>query len=775
MSRGLADARTFETLDFAAVRDRLSAAARTERGRRYAALLEPSGDFGAVRVAQSLTSQVRELVATGMHALPALDTAAWTQRAAAGMSLTAAELRAIADALSAASAAINKTREAPPGPLETLTAPHRDLSELRRAIENAIDERAAVLDRASPALMRIRKQLATSQNEARDRVAALLRSAKCARAIQDAVVTIRDGRFVLPIKAEFSGEVPGIVHDTSSSGQTLFVEPLAALEVNNRVRTLRIDEEREVARVLEDLSRRTGGDASQIETNVDILAHLDLLIAKAQLAQAMDAAAPQLVDDAALGIAAGRHPLLDGRAVPQSLTLDRETRLLVISGPNMGGKTVALKMVGLFVTMVYAGMQIPASPETRIGRFGRIFTDIGDEQSIADNTSTFSAHLRRMREIFEAADDRSLVLVDEIGGGTEPTSGAALAVAMLEKLIAVGACGIVTTHATELKLFAHETAGVANASVRFDPRTFAPTYQLDVGLPGQSLAFPLARTLGIPPSIIARAEALLSGRDRDYEQALADLSEQASRLQEERETLARDRAHVERLQGNLRSRADALERERRSFAEAAQTRLTQTLRDFSQQLGERDRVPRKVTRGQSELLNKTLEDMRRDLGISDVPAAPTANAGPLAAGDLVRVGSLGQDASVISDNGDTVLVALGALRTVVRRADVRRIGAAVAPVSDAGSGERRLQSSLAAAAELDVRGKRYVDAEPLVDRWIDEALIAGHSPLRLIHGKGTGMLGRGLQEFLRAHPAVSAVRYGDENEGGSGVTVFELR
>jgi DNA mismatch repair protein MutS2 len=768
------------------VRERVVAQSVTARGRQRAEALRPFSDFERVRREQAATEFVRELVAAvDLHVLPAIDTSDLTQRAAIGTSLSPAELRGIADAIGAAAAAYNKTREQPGEALADITSGYRPLKELQRAIADAIDERGTVVDRASPALARIRKNLAHAQSEARDRVHALLRSPKYARAIQDSVVTIREGRFVVPVKSEFSADVPGIVHDTSSSGQTLFVEPLAALDANNRVRTLRIDEEREVQRILDQLSRQVGAEAGQIEANVEMLAELDVLVAKAKIAEAMDARAPELIEAAGVTVIGGRHPLLGGRAVPQSLNLDDQTRLLVISGPNMGGKTVALKMVGLFVLMTYSGMQIPAEDGTRIGRFARIFADIGDEQSIAANTSTFSAHLARMRDIFAEAGPQSLVLVDEIGGGTEPTSGAALAIAMLERLLAVRACAIVTTHSTELKLFAHETPGVINASVRFDPQSFAPTFHLDVGTPGQSLAFPLARSLGISPEVIARAEELLSTRDRDYERALAQLSDLNAKLQNERDAVQRERGHVDTLQANLRARGEALERERRAFAESADARLQQTLREFAERLaasrsGEA-RAQAKVTRGQAELLQRTLEDMHQELGLSGHPEESKDSersrrvAEELSNGDAVRIVSLAQDGTVIADNGDSVLVAIGPMKTVVQKSDVRRIGAALRRGPGSQAADTKLEAASKTVSELDVRGKRFAEAEPLVDRWIDEAVLAGNSPLRLIHGKGTGMLGRGLQEFLAAHPQVKNVRYGDENEGGGGVTVFELR
>jgi DNA mismatch repair protein MutS2 len=781
LSNDLADQRTLETLDYAGVRERVVEATRTQRGRRAAEDLRPFVDFEHIKREQTATEAVRELIVTAdFHVLPAADTGELTQRASAGTSLSATELREVGEAVGAAAAAYSKTREQPHAVLEAITAGYRPLKDVQKAIFEAIDERGTVLERASHALGRIRKNLQQANAEARDRVSALLRSAKYAKAIQDAVVTIREGRFVVPIKAEFSGEVPGIVHDTSSSGQTLFVEPLAALDANNRVRTLRSEEEHEIARILAELSRLVRSNAQQIETNVDMLAELDVLAAKARVAQSMNARMPELSESSTLYIHEGRHPLLSERAIPQSLELSEHTRLVVISGPNMGGKTVALKMVGLFVAMTYSGMQIPAGAGSRIGRFTRVVADIGDEQSIAENTSTFSAHLGRMREIIAQADDRALVLVDEIGGGTEPASGAALAIAMLERLLSVRAAGVVTTHATELKLFAHQTPGVVNASVRFDPQTFAPTYHLDVGTPGQSLAFPLASALGISPEIIDRAQALLGSRERDYESALAELSELNTRLQVERERAERERAQTAQLQADLRAQAERFERERRDFAQAAENRMQQTLRDFATELARRSQrqgsARPRVTPGQSELLQRTIDEMHRDLGLDSSDSGLSQPGGAFEKGDVVRVISYAQDAEVLEDNGDTVLVAIGPMRTVVPKSDVQRKHSPRQgrPRDDAG-GQARVEAATRTMAELDVRGKRYVEAEPLVDQWIDEAMLAGNTPLRLIHGKGTGMLGRGLQEFLRGHPHVSNVRYGDENEGGGGVTIFDIR
>ena len=784
----IADERTLDALDFAAVRTRVVQATRTHRGRARAAELSPTTDFTIVRVAQARTAAIRELVVSkDLHVLPAVETVEFTQGAALGRTLAPAELRSVGEAISAAAAAYNALREDLNETLAPLLAGYTPLRELHRALTDSIDERGVVLDRASPALARIRKSLQHAQSDARDRVGAIVRSGKWAKAIQDAVVTIREGRFVVPIKAEFQGEFPGIVHDTSSSGQTLFIEPLAALESNNRLRTLRLEEEREVQRVLETLSRSLGAQADAVERNVEMLAEIDLLVAKANVARAMDALAPELTDEAVVHIERGRHPLIADGVIPQTIPLDGATQLLVISGPNMGGKTVALKMVGLFLAMTYAGMQVPASLGTRIGHFSYVIADIGDEQSIVGNASTFSAHLQRMREMLARADGRTLVLVDEIGGGTEPGAGAALAIAMLERLLEVGAHGVVTTHATELKLFASGTPGVANASVRFDPQTFRPTYHLDLGAPGQSLAFPLAQALGIAPAIVDRAQSLLDSRERDYESALAELSLRSAELQSERDAALAERRVAERERDALARDRAAFDAEQTAFADRAEERLTQGLREFTSELQRRAEAAQasrpRVTTAQSALLAKTAAEMRKALGIKDAAEAAVHD-GNFAPNDRVRVRSLRQDATVIEDYGDTVLVAIGPMKTVVKKPDLERaLRQAQGDTWKAQGDTRRraqgqsakMEAAARTMAELDVRGKRYVDAEPVVDRWIDEAVLAGNSPLRLIHGKGTGMLGRGLQEFLRMHPGVKSVRYGNEDEGSGGVTIIELR
>jgi len=783
-SRPLADERTLEMLDFEAIRRMLAQHTATDRAARLARSLVPRSGSEHVRREQAATREMRAVVSADPFDLPrVVEVGDAIGRAARGAPLGGEELRDIGVALAAADAAVRRirssARDAPS--LVTRCSANTYLASVTKRIAEAIDERGQVLDRASPALGRIRRQATSAQDEARDRCQAILRSAKYAKAIQDSLVTLREGRFVIPVKAELAGQVPGVVHDTSASGHTLFVEPLGALEVNNRLRALRIEEQREVARVLAELSRFVGENAIQAEINLDVLAEIDLLLARVRVAERMQASAPEIVDEARLEVRDGRHPLLGERAVAQSLALDRDVRIIVISGPNMGGKTVSLKMVGLFVAMAYCGLQLPAAEGSAIGDFEYLGCDVGDEQSIAENTSTFSAHLNRLRLILERAGPRSLVLIDEIAGGTEPASSAALAIASLEFLLEKGARGVVTTHATELKLFAHATAGLQNASVRFDSATYAPSYQLDVGSPGQSLAFPLARALGIDAGIVERAERLLGENERDYDRAIAEVAEIRAQAVAERAELGKEREHLSKLQENARRRAEALERERRKLADQAEERLSTRLRDFAAELERRsiDRSPgrARVTPGQSALLSHVLDEVHQELGLKP-SQTHAATVSAVSIGDTVSVASLGSEGTVVDDYGDNVLVAVGSMKTVVPKRELQvtcRAGLVAArPSAQARAGAAALDAASSARGELDVRGKRFVEAEPLVEKWLDEAQLLGLSPLRLIHGKGTGLLGRGLQEYLKQHAAVKSLRYGSANEGGGGVTIVEL-
>jgi DNA mismatch repair protein MutS2 len=771
------DERTLDALDFTAIRDRLARHAATQLGHERLLALSPAGDVERIALEQAATTEMRALVVAHDFALPRVDDLRdAVARSAVGSTLEGADLRAIAHALAAADTALAAVRAADAPVLTARCAGVRSLRSIVNRIDHAIDERGVVLERASPALGRIRRDAANALDEARERTGAIARSAANRNAIQDALVTIRDGRFVVPVKAEAASAIPGIVHDTSATGQTLYIEPLSTVETNNRVRRLRLEEEREVARILAELSSIVGREAADVERNLEALTEIDVVLARAIVAHQMNAVAPVLSDRPEFSVRNGSHPLLGERAVAQSLALDDDVRLLIVSGPNMGGKTVSLKMTGLFVAMTYCGMHLPAS-EATVGAFDHVDCALGDEQSIALSASTFSAHLARLRAILDRAGPRSLVLIDEIASGTEAAQGAALAVAILETLLARGAHTIVTTHATELKLFAQSTAAARNASVRFDPATHAPTYQLDIGTPGASLAFPLARSTGIDEAIVARAESLLSTGERTYEEALGELAQRRSELAKQRDELERERVHLNALQETARRRADALERERRAIERGAEERLAKALREFTAELERRQARSARMTPGRSALLEEVLDGVRRDLGITPQPDDSGAPPQRFESGDVVFAQTLGTQADVVEDYGDTVLVAAGPLKAVVAKPALRFVRKR-APSSPARTKRDRADAEVGRVAgartELDVRGMRFAEAEPIVERWLDEAQLAGLDSVRLIHGKGTGLLGRGLQEHLRTISGVQSLRYGNADEGGSGVTVVEL-
>ena len=776
----LCDPRTCEVLDWAAICDRLATQTHSDRATVWARELTATGNFSHASLAIAQTTEMRTLLGEGFSLQRVIETRDAVAAAERGSAVTPADLRAIAAGAAAANAAVRRVREAGGERLREVSGGFVPLPHIVSKIEDAIGERGEVLDRASHELTRLRRGIATAQAEARDRTTSIARSQRYRPMLQDDVVTVREGRFVVPVKAEFSGSFPGIVHDSSASGQTYFVEPIEALDANNRLRALRVQEEHEVARILAELSALVGAHAGQLENNAEIYAKLDLVSAKARLAESTRSEAPGLQDAPVLTIASGRHPLLGERAVPQSLSLDAQGRMLLISGPNMGGKTVTLKMVGLFVLMAYAGMHVPAESGTTIGRFERIFADIGDEQSIAQNASTFSEHLRRYAEILREAGPRSLVLMDEVGSGTEPAAGAALAIALLERLLAAGALTVATTHSSELKLFAHSASGVRNASVRFDPQTYAPTYQLDVGSPGQSLAFPLARAMQVDQKVVERAEQILSSSERDYEGALNELAELHATLAAERDALSRERTRTQELENAAEEQRRRFEGERRDFARQAEQRLTDSLRTFVRDLERRSGERRlgKVTSGQHAALSRAIGELHRELGLEGKRRTKDGGA-EIHVGDRVIVGTLEQEGSVVAlDEGSgEAVVQIGPMRTTVKKRDLSLASGAVRPQKrrDTGAGDRASAVAAQAMPEIDVRGKRLIEAEPAVEQWLDEAAMLGYSPLRLIHGKGTGLLGRGLQEYLKTNHNVRSFRYGNETEGGGGVTIIELR
>lgn len=717
----------------------------------------------------------------------AVDTVPLVEQAEKGAALSALDLRRIADterSLRKAVAALYDDQR-PPGPLRALAKQHQRTDDVVSAIDRAIEEDGRVGDSASSELSSIRRQQRALHEQVRERCRSITHSAELAKMLSEPIVTVRAGRYVVPVRSEFATQFPGVVHDQSASGATVFMEPLASVEANNRLRSLEAAEEREIARILSELSALVGAQAAQLRSNALLLARLDSIGARARWAVAREAGRPLLSADAVIRIVRGRHPLLRHRAVPLDFEIGEGFDAVVISGPNMGGKTVVLKTVGLFCLLAYAGIPVPAGAGTILGEFRDIACVIGDEQSIAQDLSSFSAHLRALKVATQGANSRSLILVDEIGSGTEPAAGAALAQACIEKMIRAGAKVAVTTHFTQLKTFAAAHDRVRNASMLFDPQTHAPTYLFAMGIPGQSLAFALARALELDAKVIARAETLLGIDAQNLERTFEKLAAERDQLKQMQAQLDEQRQRAQAQEQNMRQRIAALDQEREAFGHRASAELAKAVEAVRRQLLEEaqrrtDAATRQAAKPlphSERLLAQTLSEMRRSLGLeSDEHGVSSTRR--FRAGDEVYVRSFDASGVVAEIYDDNLLVTMGTLKTLVPAKDVL----AKAPSSPPSSKKRGRSPSSAserlaatdATTAIDVRGMRVDEAWPLVDKALDNAALAGLSELRVIHGRGTGQLGRGIREFLEGHAQVDSLSSAPDREGGTGVTVVKL-
>ncbi len=716
-----------------------------------------------------------------------------------GQVLAASELLEIAE-LARASTRLRRTfvrtRQETPL-LSTRAAGLADLEALRELIATAVDERGEVRDSASRELAAIRRERDAVHGRLQQRMEALLRSASLRPSLQDPIVTLRDGRYVLPVRAEARSAVPGIVHDSSASGATIYVEPLAVIELGNRWRELQAQERHEIERIMRTLSEAAGEAEHELVDAVERLARLDLALAKARLAEQIGAAdlteagndAPWLVEaPAALRLVEARHPLLEGEVVPVTIEAGGETRALLITGPNTGGKTVALKTAGLLSLMALAGLPVPADEGTRIPVYDAVFADIGDEQSIEQSLSTFSGHVTAIIDILERAGPRSLVLLDELGAGTDPTEGAALAIAIVGRLVEAGATLIATTHHSELKLFAHREAGVLNASVEFDVETLAPTYRLRIGVPGQSNALAIAERLGMPGAIVEAAREGLSHGQRDLEAVLGDLRTQLSAAEERAARAAADRDAAEELRGDLERQLATLAGESERLRAESRERVREEVRDAERML---QRARREVESARLEQAAADLERAREAVAAlaPEPPPAPPPSEDSLSPrervgvraprtlpspelGSRVWLRGIGSPGEALSepDAAGEFEVQLGALRTRVRLAQVERIeqpdGAVIVAVST--------PPAPSAPEQIEIRGQIVAEALPSVEAFLDDAARAGRERVRIIHGKGTGALRRAVRELLARHPLVTAYESGTPQEGGEGVTVALL-
>jgi len=678
------------------------------------------------------------------------------------------------------------------------------------AISKAISDEGEILDSASPRLAGLRTDLALGRQRLVRRLERMVRDPAISPLLQEPIVTQRDGRYVLPLKADFKGRLPGIVHDRSSSGATLFVEPLAVVEINNRLRELESEIEQEIRRILAELSRRVATHADTLEEMTRTLAVLDVIFARAYLAEEMDAAEPKLVPfrrphslpaegdqppithpGSTLRLLGARHPLLPAdKVVPLDIALDEDTFAVVVTGPNTGGKTVTLKTVGLLAAMAQSGMQIPAESGSALSVYENIFADIGDEQSIEQSLSTFSGHMRNIVRILKRADRRSLVLLDELGSGTDPQEGAALARAILDTLVRRGITTLVATHYPELKLYAHATPGVVNASMEFDPRSLKPTYRLSMGLPGRSNALEIARRLGLPQEIVEAARAGFQPSELKADALLDEIHRQRRIARRERRRAERARRRAEALRARLAKRLAEIEDERRAVLDSARAEAAEQIAALQQEIKNLRRRLRKLSppeqfiAAQPEI--QSVEEAARELekqadeAFAEVQEqtapAPVAPPPPLAPGAKVFVERLGAEGVVAALLPETeeAEVMLGSLRMRTPVKGLRVLAPAPEEPTPQEEGSLRLPPVESPGMELHLRGMPVDEALEALERYLDQAYLAGLPFVRIVHGKGTGKLRAAVRDALSRHPHVRSWEPGLPAEGGEGVTVAKL-
>ena len=782
-----------KTLEFDKVKALLAAKTATSLGKAAVTALQIESDFAAVRRLQEETAEALRLLDEGRR-FPfggACNIVSSVKRAELGSVLDAEELQHVqttSAALREMKAFLATDAELSPA-LGELGGRLQQFPRLEKQIDSAIDEHGEIRDNASPKLQGLRSAIQSSKSRVREKLDAILHDPNNQKYFQDNLVTMRGDRYVIPIKQEYKMNFPGLVHDQSSTGATLFIEPLAVVNLNNDIKRYLAAEKEEMERILRQLSQNVGQEAAALLASLNVLTMLDVICAKALLAQQQHAVRPQLLTDGRVEIQQGRHPLLkQGEVVPLDVELGGRFSMLLITGPNTGGKTVALKAVGIFALMAQAGMFIPAL-SAKLPVFHAVYADIGDEQSIEQSLSTFSGHMTNMIEIIRQVRPGDLVLVDEICAGTDPNEGAALAMAMLEHLHERGALVMVTTHYSELKTFAYGNSGMENASVEFDPVSLRPTYRLLMGVPGSSNAFNISRRLGLAESIVAQAGRLLDQEHAHMETVLQELDserrryESGSREIEElrlesehlRNELAHAKAEFERRKNEMlrkaREQADDIYRRSRRESEAVLKELRSMKADYDSKRLEQ------AAEAARQKLNKTLSEE------APLPEGTPLTAATAKKGRRVFVASLGKDGVILDAKGNDVTVQVGILKLTVPAGKCLLTKAQPADTVPPEQKKRKkagyahqmfVAKAGSARQEIDLRGLTLDEAIPVVDKAIDDALLAGVGQLRLIHGKGTGALRAGLTAYLETNRFVRRLETAALELGGSGATVIDL-
>lgn len=813
------DAKTLHLLEYPKVLEQLAKHTAFEVSRQKALALQPTADLREARDRLALTREARRLLDTNETTIGgARDIRAAVDACRRGFILDPQDLLDVKHTLIAARTLLQffeRIQKDYPR-LYDLAAQIVIPPAIINDISRSLSERGEVLDSASPKLESLRREARVIHDRLLTKLQRMVSDSRFTPYLQESLVTQRDGRYVIPLRSEFKGRIKAIIHDQSASGATLFIEPLGVVEMNNQHREIILAERDEIRRILSELSLRIGGYADEILHTVEIVADLDLAFAAAKYAYQLHASEPTLHPfdtrkdgsqhpGSIIRLYAARHPLLNpDTVVPIDVELDPQTYALVITGPNTGGKTVSLKTVGLLILMAQTGLHIPAQSHSQLSVFEHVYADIGDEQSIEQSLSTFSSHITNIIRILNEADARSLVILDELGAGTDPQEGAALARALLSHLLSRGITTLVTTHHPELKAYAHATPGIVNASVEFDLQSLRPTYRLNIGLPGRSNALAIAARLGLPESIIHDARSQLSPEDLRAESLLDEIHRQRDAARTAREQAEKAREESQKLYKQLALRLEKIEDERlkileqarqasQSQLEALQTELADLRRSLTrarQPLEALSPIVEKIEAIEEEISEAPSRQTLADFGIPAVPTAP-AERPVMRVGAKVRLKNLGAQGVITTLSEDEAEVQVGVLRVRARLSDLET---GPAPESPAAPPMRRSSKPEPAAApapnaaaipessapaspgmELDLRGQRVDDALDALDRYLDSAYLAGLPWARIIHGKGTGKLREAIRQSLQSHPHIRSFESGGEKEGGEGVTVVKFR
>jgi DNA mismatch repair protein MutS2 len=791
---GMMNSRHWKTLELSKILDRVAGYTQFSGGASLARSLTPCGEIHEAQERLAVTSEARRLMdarpdTTIGGARDVRDKVALAQRGAMLVPADLLDIRATLVSGRTLQRVLTRLEHQFPL-LADIAGRIQPAGHVIDEIDRCLDERGEVRDNASPELARARREVRINHDRLFDKLERLLSSSRVAPYLQEAIITQRGGRYVIPLKADFKGRVRGIIHDQSSSGATIFIEPLATVELNNKWREAQLAEEKEVQKVLAALSALVADEANAVRWTVEALAELDLAFAKAQYAEAIGATAPELVPffskarraTSVVRLKQARHPLLDpDTVVPIDVELDDETFIIVITGPNTGGKTVSLKTVGLLALMTQCGLHIPAAEGSTLSCFENVYADIGDEQSIEQSLSTFSAHLTNILSFLDAVDERSLVLLDELGAGTDPAEGSALARAILDHMRERDATTFVATHYPELKVYAHATEGVANAHVEFDLETLSPTFHLSIGLPGRSNAFAIAARLGMPTSIIEVARGMVDVGDLHTEDLLAGIAQAYRETVQARDEAEALRDQVEEQLADVRARQVYIEDERREVLNRAREQARREMEQLRVEIAamrEKLKVAA-VTIESLEDLDEQTEALTERMSPEPTLPPPTqpqrSGRHPVRLGDTVWVEALNTSGEVTALEGDEAEVQAGRLRLRLRvnelmwQAPPPEPEPSDEPLSVMASGVPQ-----SPGMEIDLRGLTTEEALPRVDKHLDAAALAGLPWVRIIHGHGTGVLKRAVREMLSGHPLVKSYQSGQQQEGGEGVTIANL-